>query len=168
MSADRLKNAFRDSQSTDPMIRYRCLYRGKVMAQSDGTVDVRPFDPILPDMAGIPLRHGVPGLSVTVSPGCTIQIGWDDGRPDRPFAALWSTDASAVKVTLAATTLELGAAGATEAAVLGTNLTNQLASLATSIGSAMTSLGQYQAAGDCASFAGAVSGALSGKVRVAR
>jgi hypothetical protein len=103
------------------MIRYRCIYRAKVLGQSSDrqAVSVRPFDASLPDMTDIPLRHGVPGIKVQVAPGCSVQIGWDDGRPDRPFAALWSADASAVKVSLVTDDLRLGSDGATEPAVLG-------------------------------------------------
>jgi hypothetical protein len=119
MSVDRLKAAGRAVVGLDPMIRYRCLYRCKVVGQSGDTVDVRPYDSALPDMARIPLRHGVPGLKIQVTPGCSVQVGFDDGRPDRPFAALWSTDATAVRVCLAGTSVELGAWGAVEPLILG-------------------------------------------------
>lgn len=121
MSADRLKDAWKASQGADPMVRYRCIYRAKVLGQSGNlqAVSVRPFDASLPDMADIPLRHGVPGIKVQVEPGCSVQIGWDDGRPDRPFAALWSTDAAAMKVSIVADVVNLGSDGATEPAVLG-------------------------------------------------
>lgn len=119
MSVDRLKAAGRAVVGLDPMIRYRCLYRCKVVGQSGNNVDVRPYDPALPDMASIPLRHGVPGLKIQVAPGCSVQVGFDDGRPDRPFAALWSTDASALRVCLEGTSVELGAWGAIEPVILG-------------------------------------------------
>ena len=121
MSTDRLKDAFRALQRLDPLIPYRRIYRAKVVAQSADLqrVDVRPFDPSLPDMAGIELRHGVPGIKVQVQPGCSIQIGWDDGKPHQPFAALWSADASAVKISIPATLLELGMVGAPFSLVQG-------------------------------------------------
>ena len=122
MSQDRLKQAFRDLQRLDPMLPYQRIYRAKVVGQSGDLqrVDVRPFDPSLPDMAGIELRHGVPGIKVQVAPGCSVQVGWDDGKPDRPFAALWSTDATAIRVVIPATALELGSENPVDFAMLGT------------------------------------------------
>ena len=163
--SDRLKDAARTLQGLDPMIRYRCLYRGKVIGQTGQTVDVRPYDPLLPDMAGIPLRHGVPGITVSVTPGCSVQVGWDDGRPDRPFAALWSSDASAVSITIDTPSLGLGSS-ATHAAVYGPELARALTTLAGSLGTAMTSLGQSVAAAACATFSSALPATLSPKVRV--
>lgn len=166
MSTDRLKSAARSLQNLDPLIRYRCMYRGKVIGQSGQTVDVRPYDPLLPDMAGIPLRHGVPGLQVQVTLGCSIQIGWDDGRPDRPFAALWSTDASAIRIVIPATTLELGGANPTDAAVLGTAHFTQLATVMGAIGTALTELGQMSAGTACTAFVAGLPSQLSAVVRV--
>ena len=122
MSQDRLKASLRALQGLDPMHPYRRIYRAKVLGQSLDLqkVDVRPFDPSLPAMSGIDLRHGVPGIKVQVAPGCSVQIGWDDGKPDKPFAALWSTDASAIKVSLIATQLNLGSDMPIDAAMLGT------------------------------------------------
>ena len=177
MSTDRLKTAARALQNLDPMIRYRMLYRGKVIGQRDGTVDVRPYDASLPDMAGIPLRHGIPGLVVQVALGCSIQIGFDDGRPDRPFAALWSTDASAVRISIPATLLELGGENPPNAAVLGTAHFATLSTAMTTLASAMTALAGIgvlsaivpalgSAASACTAQATALPSQLSTTVRV--
>lgn len=166
MSVDRLKAAGRAVVGLDPMIRYRCLYRCKVVGQSGDVVDVRPYDTALPDMARIPLRHGVPGLQVQVTPGCSVQVGFDDGRPDRPFAALWSTDASAVRVVIAGASVELGEASPSNYAVKGDALISELTSVIGSIGGAMFSLGQLGVAADCASFVSSASSTLSTKVKV--
>jgi hypothetical protein len=123
VSQQRLVQALRAIQRFEPMHAYRRLYRAKFIGQSADLqrVDVRPYDPSLPDMAGIELRHGIPGAKVQVSSGCTLQVGWDDGKPDKPFAALWSSDASATRIVFpVGTSLELGTDGATEAAMLGT------------------------------------------------
>lgn len=166
MSVDRLKAAGRAVVGLDPMIRYRCLYRCKVVGQSGDTVDVRPYDASLPDMARIPLRHGVPGLKVQVTPGCSVQVGFDDGRPDRPFAALWSTDAAAVRVVLEGTSVELGNAYPVDFAIKGTTQIAQLVAVMTAIGEGMTALGQTAAASACASFVGVAPLALSSNVKV--
>ena len=124
MSTDRAAGAWQAMQSLqDPMGLYARMYRAKVVAQSDDndTVDVRPDDPLLPDMAKIPLRHGVPGLRVSVAMGSYVLVGWDDGRPDHPFAALWTAGVQALKVSIVADRLNLGGRDASEALVLGTS-----------------------------------------------
>jgi hypothetical protein len=168
MSADRLKEAFRAIQGVDPFVRYRCIYRAKVLGQSGDLqqVDVRPFDGSLPDMAGIELRHGVPGIKVQVIPGCTVQVGWDDGRPDRPFAALWSSDASAVRVVLACPSLELGAEQPTDFAVKGTSQLIQLTSAFTAIATGLTGLGKVSEAAAVTAAVAQLALTLSARVRV--
>lgn len=111
MNADRSLSAWSGLQDAqDPMGLYARTYRAKVVAQTDDAdyVDVRPDDPRLPDMARVPLRHGVPGLRVQVAPGAYLLVGWDDGRPDRPFAALWNQDVHAIKVSMVADMVKLG------------------------------------------------------------
>jgi hypothetical protein len=124
VNTDRAAGAWIDLQNLqDPMGLYARMYRAKVVAQDDDTdeVDVRPDDPLLPDMAKIPLRHGIPGARVSVEMGSYILVGWDDGRPDHPFAALWNRDSHALKVSFNADRLNLGDRSATEAYVLGTS-----------------------------------------------
>jgi hypothetical protein len=122
--ADRAASAWAGMQSAqDPMGLYASMYRAKVLAQTDDTdlVDVRPEDPRLPDMMKIPLRHGVPGLRVKVTLGSYLLIGWDDGRPHQPFAALWNRDTHVEKISLVADDISLTKRGATEAFVCGTS-----------------------------------------------
>lgn len=124
MSADRTQSAWAALQDLqDPMGLYARMYRAKVVAQSDdeNQVDVRPDNPALPDMARVPLRHGIPGLRVQVAMGSYLMVGWDDGRPDKAFAALWNPDVHALKVSLVADAIEFGSRGAPEAIVLGTS-----------------------------------------------
>ena len=164
--SDRLKAAWKAAQGVDPLTMYRIIYRAKVIAQSGDTVSVRPFDASLPDMADIPLRHGVPGLKVTVQPGCTVQIGWDDGRPDSPFAGLWSTDASAIRISIPASLLELGGINLTEQAVLGTSQLQQLVAAFTACAAGLTSLGQASQAAAITAAVSALPMTLSPGVRV--
>jgi hypothetical protein len=124
VSTDRAQAAWGALQSAqDPMGLYARMYRGKVVAQSDDAdlVDVRPDDPRLPDMAKLPLRHGIPGLRVSVAMGSYLLVGWDDGRPDKAFAALWNRDVKVRKVSLVADEIHLGSRGASEALILGTS-----------------------------------------------
>jgi len=121
---DRTASAWGSMQAAqDPMGLYASMYRAKVLAQNGDAdfVDVRPEDPRLPDMMKIPLRHGVPGLRVQVEIGSYLLIGWDDGQPNKPFAALWNRDTHAVRVSLVADQLNLGSRTATEAFIHGTS-----------------------------------------------
>jgi hypothetical protein len=124
MSADRSLAAWTGLQDAqDPTGLYARMYRAKVVAQSDDAdeVDVRPDLPLLPDMAKIPLRHGVPGLRVHVALGSYILVGWDDGRPDHAFASLWNPDVRVLKLSFVADDLRLGGRDASEALVQGTS-----------------------------------------------
>jgi hypothetical protein len=104
MSAlDRVKASFVAlARGAHPTIDYLTLYRGRVLKQHDNLarVDVQPEDRRLPPMANIPLRTGVPGVDVRLrlqdeagqSNGAAplVLVGWENGRPDRPYAALWA------------------------------------------------------------------------------
>lgn len=167
MSQDRLKAAARVLSGLDPMVPYRYLYRARVIAQSASNldqVDVRPDDPTVPEMAGVPLRHGIPGVQVQVRAGCHVVVGWANGQPNVPFAALWEPRAEVLRLILSGTSIEMGGAG--EAAVKGTTQAAELATLIASLGSAMFSLGQLDASIACATFVGKLTSMLSTKVKL--
>lgn len=95
---DRLKGPLRGfARAADPLARYRCMYPAKLRSQSADKlrVDVEPDDKALPSMSNIPLRHGIPGLTVSVAPGAYLLVGWGGGSPTDPFAALWSNPSTA-------------------------------------------------------------------------
>jgi len=99
-------------RAAEPRLDYFALYRAKVLAQSSdrATLDLRPDDVRLPEMVGIPLKHGIPGATVEVPPGGHVMIGWDNGDPASVFCALWEAGLTPITVTLNAATLELGGA----------------------------------------------------------
>jgi len=107
----------------DPMGAYARMYRVCVVAQSDDSdqVDVRLDDASLLDMARVPLRHGIPGLRVHVENGSYLLVGWDNGRPDKAFAALWDPDVHVTKVSFVADEIHVGSRTAHEAYVEGTS-----------------------------------------------
>ncbi len=86
------------ARRADPLLLYRCFYRARVVAQSADhlRVDVIPEgeDGLLPPMSNVPLRHGIPGLTVDVGGGAYVLVGWENGKPDRPFAGLWANPSS--------------------------------------------------------------------------
>jgi hypothetical protein len=121
---DRLKDAFSSvARGADPFALYGNLYRAKVRAQRGrDLIDVEPEDDRIPQMAGIPLKVGVPGVEVRVSPGHYVMVGWEDRRPDRPFATTWSPGEGGtvpLKTTVHAAAVELGGV-AVEAVIHGT------------------------------------------------
>lgn len=107
---------------------YRGLYRARLVSQSADLqkCGVIPDDDRLPQMENIPLAHGVPGLSVRVRPGAHLLVGWMNGSPARPFASLWETDASAVKVTMTADDIFMGGETGAERAPMGETLQTYL------------------------------------------
>ncbi len=93
MAGDRFKGALTAlARRADPLTLYRAMYRARLVNQSADLLrlDVAPDDPLLPLMSNVPLRHGIPGLTVSVAPGAYVLVGWDNGKPDAPFAALWA------------------------------------------------------------------------------
>ena len=130
MSQDRLKTAARAIAGLDPMVPYRYLYRAQVIGQSASNldqVDVRPDDPALPEMAGVPLRHGIPGVQAQVQPGCHVVVGWANGEPDAPFAALWEPGASVTKLIVNGVAIQLGDSSASQHPFHGEDLSTDLA-----------------------------------------
>jgi hypothetical protein len=91
-------------------IDYFTLYDAKVVSQSADltTVDVQPGDTRLPGMSKVPLRPGLAGMSVQVTPGGFIRIGWDRGNPSMPYAALWQGGETPIKVILKGVTVYIG------------------------------------------------------------
>lgn len=67
------------------------LYPARVVAQSaDKTrLDLQPDDARIPPCAGVPIRHGLPGVTVTVAAGARVLLGYAAGDPMQPYAALW-------------------------------------------------------------------------------
>jgi len=75
---------------------YLALYPAKIIAQNaDGSLELRPDDARVPDLSSVPIRLGLPGVSVTVAPGSRVLIGFENGKPSAPVATIW--DASTLK-----------------------------------------------------------------------
>jgi hypothetical protein len=95
------------SQLVDNRIDYSRLYPAKVLAQSsDGSLDVLPDSERLRGngLTRVPVRHGIPGLHVTVPPGGKVLLFFEAGDPKLPAAALWPDGSSVLSATLKLTT----------------------------------------------------------------
>jgi hypothetical protein len=110
----RLLDAFRKvARGAVPDIDYKTTYRARVVKQHPNRrrLDVVPTDPRLPSMTNIPLKVGVPGLEVVLVAGHFVLVGWENGRPDHPYATLWDAGeqgTTPTKLILHAASIELG------------------------------------------------------------
>jgi hypothetical protein len=94
-------------QVTGSKIDYSRLYPSRVIRQSgDGTLEIMPDDPVIRGngLTGVSIKHGVPGLQVTVAPGARIQLFFEGGDPKRPAAGLWADGSSVISAELMMTT----------------------------------------------------------------
>ena len=71
---------------------YYALYPCRVVSQnSDGTLELLPDNAKMPSLSGVPMRLGIPGVSITVSPGARVLLGFAEGNPQNPIATLWES-----------------------------------------------------------------------------
>jgi hypothetical protein len=80
-------------------VDHLALYPCRVVAQrADGTLDLQAEDARVGSPASIPYRT-LRGLSVEVSAGARVLLGFENGNPARPVALLWELgDATVVRV----------------------------------------------------------------------
>lgn len=90
-------------------VDYLALYPGKVVLQNgDGTLQVQPDDARLPRaMDNLAIRYGLPGATVQVSGGTRVLVGFSNGRPDQPFAALWDPVGTVTQLNLTANAITI-------------------------------------------------------------
>lgn len=113
-------------------VDYHALYPARVVAQSGQKVDLLADDLRIRGQGhqGIPLRHGLPGIEVTVPVGARVLLGFRNGDPAKPYAALWESGA----VTL----VVLGAPGSADFVALNAKVEGQLQRLKSAITTATT------------------------------
>ena len=80
-------------------VDYTALWPARVVAQrGDGTLDLVPDSPRVAPCQGVPYRT-LRGLSVEVSAGARVLLGYEGGEPSRPYALAWEIgDATSVRV----------------------------------------------------------------------
>jgi hypothetical protein len=109
---DRVLGAFHSiARGAIPDLDYKGTFPAMLLKQHSNRrrVDVAPVDPRLPRMVDIPLKVGVPGVEVVISPGHLVLVGWENGRPDRPYATLWDPGTNGTeRITFHADKIELG------------------------------------------------------------
>jgi hypothetical protein len=73
-------------------VRYHINYICEVQGQdADGLLDLLCDDERLrgTGLSGVPIRVGLPGFKVKVPSGARVMLGFDDGKPNKPYAALF-------------------------------------------------------------------------------
>jgi hypothetical protein len=87
----------------DNRIDYSRLYPSKVVSQaSDGTLDLIP-DAVKVRGTGlshVPIRHGLPGVTVKVPVGSKVLLFFESGDPKLPAAALWPDGSSVTQIKI--------------------------------------------------------------------
>lgn len=96
MTFDRLKAAFNALVvAAIPRWRYAAPRFARVVKSvtaSDGStkLDVVPDDPDFPPMAGVPLFHGLPGTSLTLTAGTRVLVEFSEADPAGGFVRSWA------------------------------------------------------------------------------
>lgn len=93
MDYDRVKRAFAALvKQLMSRIDWLALYPCRVVTQAaDGTLELQPDDPRMPGVTGVPIRLGLPGVTVRVQPGARVLLGFENGNPQLPMATLWES-----------------------------------------------------------------------------
>lgn len=98
MPPDRLKASLRAviEALVGRRLDYLALYEATVLSQNgDDSLSVRADDARIGDLPRVPLRVGVPGITVVTAPGARVLIGFEGGDPRAPYASFW--DAGGLK-----------------------------------------------------------------------
>lgn len=91
---DRIKRALADFvDAIMSRVDYHALYPAKVVSQSGTLVDVVVDDTRFGSLTKVPIRTFAPDVVVTVSPNARVLIGFENGKPDQPYASLWQSGA---------------------------------------------------------------------------
>ena len=100
-------------QQTGQRITYSRMYPSRVVKQGgDGSLDVIPDSQEIRGngITGVPIRHGVPGLEVKVTPGNKVLLFFEGGDKKAPACALWPDGSSVISATITcATSLTISA-----------------------------------------------------------
>jgi hypothetical protein len=132
---------FTGNRIIGPRVDFLASYPATAVTQNgDGTLEIQPDDSRLPSLSSVPIRYGIPGVSAQIANGGRVLLAFAGGDPARPIATVWES-ASVLSLTVAASVIKLGGAGATEALVKGTSYAGhmaQLATAATALAAAMT------------------------------
>lgn len=103
-SGDRLIDAIRRIilKVVGKRLDYSALYPSTVVSQAaNGNVEIKCDDSRIAGrgLTAIPIKHGIPGMTVEVQRGARVLLGFEAQDPGRPYVALWESG-SVTKLTL--------------------------------------------------------------------
>jgi hypothetical protein len=83
---------------------YFGLFGARIVSQNgDGTLELVPDDPRVPQMSSVPIHYGIPATA-KVPPGTRCKLGFTDGDPAKPYATAFEAS-TATEVAIAGGTL---------------------------------------------------------------
>lgn len=121
-------------------LNYLGVYRAQVTGQNaDGTVSLSPEDQRMPQLDQVPLRTGIPGVTLaSVSIGSRVRLSFDNGDPSKPHASLWDLTSTVElkiettsKITVVSPLINLGSATPADAAALASAVDDKIGKLFT-------------------------------------
>ena len=113
-------------------VDYLALYPSVVSGQdADGRLHLVPEDIRLSSCRGVPIRLGIPGVTVRVATGARVLLGFEAGDPARPVATLWESGSVTELVVNGATT---GAAREGDSVARSTAFATWMANVTTATG----------------------------------
>lgn len=138
---DRIKSGLANFvRGVFPRIDYLGLYPATVITQNaNGTLELQPDDARIPGLSGIAIRTGDPGITYTVQAGTRVLVGFANGRPDQPYAAIWEQVGAVTELDLNAGLIKLGLP-AVDAMVKGTTYRTAEDTMLASISAALTAI----------------------------
>lgn len=95
-------------RANENAITYSRWYPCTVVAQdADGSLQLYPDDAKMRGngLVKVPLRIGMPGVKVLVSPGARVRLYFEDADPKKPAAALWDQSSTAAQPLVLGNTL---------------------------------------------------------------
>jgi hypothetical protein len=92
-------------------------YPGRVVSQhANGTLEIQPDSALVGAHDFVPLRVGLPGVTVKVPSGARVVLAFAEGDPRKPYAELVET-AQAIEIAIAAENIILNGGAASVARV---------------------------------------------------
>lgn len=71
-------------------VDFYATYGFKLMGQNgDGTLELKSLDSRLGDMSRVKMKVGLPSTEVKLTPGTTVYVTHENGRPSKPIAVAW-------------------------------------------------------------------------------
>lgn len=143
LSVDRLKSSlFALVRAAIPRWVYaapRIARVVKATTTGDGTtLDVVPDDPAFPSMSGVPLFHGLPGVTLTLVTGTQVLVEFSEADPARPFVRSWAGGEHVAEIAIAGDMVTVGGLGLDDPPVKLTPLSTYLKAVATHVHTGVT------------------------------